>query len=112
MSGMEKQQTRESKSRDDSPSSPHSDVEIGSVAVVDDHIKDGDEALRFLKNQHVVGEMTAEDEKKLVRKIDWMIMPLMWSCYCLQYLDKTLGEDSSWLGRCTSANWRQLIMLR
>jgi hypothetical protein len=38
--------------------------------------------------------MTEEEEKKLIRKIDWMIMPLMWSCYCLQYLDKTLGEDT------------------
>jgi hypothetical protein len=70
---------------------PHSDVEIGSTAVIQE-AKGGDEALRFLKNQHVVGELTAEEEKKLVRKIDWMIMPLMWTCYCLQYLDKTLGK--------------------
>jgi len=35
--------------------------------------------------------MSALDEKKLVRKIDWMIMPLMWACYNLQYLDKVLS---------------------
>lgn len=90
MSVHEKQTIHDSKSGDSSPV-PQSDIEVGSVGVVDDTSKDGDEALRFLKNQHAVGEMTEEDERKLVRKIDWMIMPLMWSCYCLQYLDKTLG---------------------
>jgi hypothetical protein len=71
---------------------PHTDVETGSVVIVEENSRDGDEALQFLKNQHDVGQMTTEDETHLVRKIDWMIMPLMWSCYCLQYLDKTLGE--------------------
>jgi hypothetical protein len=74
-----------------SPPTPSSDIEVGSVAIAEDS-KGGDEALRFLKNQHAVGELTAEEEKKLVSKIDWMIMPLMWTCYCLQYLDKTLGN--------------------
>jgi hypothetical protein len=68
-----------------------SDLEIGRVTTLEEPTKDGDEALHFLKNQHDVGTLTPEDEKKLVRKIDWMVMPLMWGCYCLQYLDKTLG---------------------
>jgi hypothetical protein len=89
MSTQEKQATHDSKSGHLSPT-PDSDVEVGSVGAVDE-TPDGDEALRFLKNQHAVGEMTAEEERSLVRKIDWMIMPLMWACYCLQYLDKTLG---------------------
>jgi hypothetical protein len=92
MGVQEKQPAGDSKSGDSSPS-PQSDIEVGSVGIVEETSKDGDEALRFLKNQHAVGEMTAEDERKLVRKIDWMIMPLMWSCYCLQYLDKTLGKN-------------------
>lgn len=75
----------------DSISPPELDIEMGSVAVVEKPTQNGDEALQFLKNQHNVSELTSEDEKKLLRKIDWMIMPLMWSCYCLQYLDKTLG---------------------
>jgi len=91
MSVSEKHADRDTKSSESSPVL-HPDVEVGSVGVVEEVSKDGDEALRFLKNQHAVGEMTAEDEKKLVKKIDWMIMPLMWSCYCLQYLDKTLGK--------------------
>jgi hypothetical protein len=93
MSDLEKPTARDSKSGD-SPSPPRSDLEVGSVAVLEETSKDGDEALRFLKSQHAVGEMTEEEEKKLIRKIDWMIMPLMWSCYCLQYLDKTLGENT------------------
>jgi hypothetical protein len=94
MSIDEKNTARDSKSRGSSPVL-QPDLEIGSVAVADDVSRDGDEALRFLKNQHNVGAMTVNDEKKLLRKIDWMIMPLMWSCYCLQYLDKTLGNSSA-----------------
>ncbi|KAF2844824.1 MFS general substrate transporter [Plenodomus tracheiphilus IPT5] len=89
MKAIEKEVARNQKSGTSSPTQP-SDIEIGSVAYLEEPLKDGDEALRFLKNQHDVGEMTADDEKRLVRKIDWMIMPLMWGCYCLQYLDKTL----------------------
>ncbi|OAL03728.1 MFS general substrate transporter [Phaeosphaeriaceae sp. SRC1lsM3a] len=83
---------------------PHSDIEVGSVGIVEDTSHDGDEALRFLKNQHDVGELTAEEEKKLVRKIDWMIIPLMWSCYCLQYLDKTLVNYAAVMGLYDDAN--------
>lgn len=71
---------------------PSPDVENGSITYVSEAPNDGDEALRFLKSQHAVHELTPEDEKRLLRKIDWMIMPLMWACYCLQYLDKTLGN--------------------
>ncbi|KAK4938974.1 hypothetical protein LTR28_009472, partial [Elasticomyces elasticus] len=60
--------------------------EVGEVSEIDD----GDAALQFLRRASKVAEMTRADEKKLVRKIDLMIMPLMWCCYCLQYLDKTL----------------------
>lgn len=70
--------------RDSSP------AEAGQVL----HVNNADAALAFLNDESTGREMTAEDEKKLVRKIDWMIMPLMWSCYCLQYLDKTLSENT------------------
>jgi hypothetical protein len=88
MSIPEKEMVRESKSGNASPSPAHSDIEIG---IVEDTSTNGDEALKFLKTVHDVGILTAEGERRLVRKIDWMIMPLMWCCYCLQYLDKTLG---------------------
>jgi hypothetical protein len=93
MSIPEEKVVHDSKHGDSSPSPP-SDVEVGSVGFVEETAKtvNGDEALRFLKSHHDVGELTPEGEKALLRKIDWMVMPLMWSCYCLQYLDKTLGE--------------------
>lgn len=53
-------------------------------------IKDGDKALEFLRTEAEVGEGEDIDEKRLVRKIDWMIVPLMFCCYLMQYLDKTL----------------------
>jgi hypothetical protein len=91
MSISDKKVVQDAKSEDSFPS-PESDVETGHVSVIEQRSKDGDEALHFLKNQHDVGVLTPEEETKLVRKIDWMIMPLMWGCYCLQYLDKTLGN--------------------
>ncbi|KAF2224779.1 major facilitator superfamily domain-containing protein [Elsinoe ampelina] len=48
--------------------------------------------------------MTPADEKRLVRKIDWMIMPLMWTCYVLQYLDKTLINYAAVMGLYEDAN--------
>lgn len=61
-------------------------VEAGTIAPVG-----ADEALTFLQQRYGDdGAIGAVDEKKLVRKIDFMIVPLMWCCYFLQYLDKTL----------------------
>ena len=53
---------------------------------------DVDEALRYLDNNDDVDEGTvmAVDDKKLMRKVDWMLAPLMFSCYYMQYTDKTL----------------------
>lgn len=53
--------------------------------------RDVDAALDYL-NREDTTIMSEIDEKKLVRKIDWRIVPLMWMCYNLQYLDKTLSK--------------------
>ncbi|KAK5165691.1 uncharacterized protein LTR77_008614 [Saxophila tyrrhenica] len=74
-----------------------------SVGIVKD-VSDADAALDFLRGEGPVRPMTAEDEKRLVRKIDWMVMPLMWSCYCLQYLDKTLINYANVMGLQDDAN--------
>jgi sugar phosphate permease len=67
--------------------------------------KDGDAALAFLRDQHThVVEFTAEQEKALVRKIDWRIVPLMWCCYFLQYLDKTLINYAAVMGLYNDAH--------
>ena len=54
--------------------------------------KNGDKALDFLRAAAAEGEGEDIDEKRLVRKIDWMIVPLMFLCYLLQYLDKSLRK--------------------
>ncbi|KUI63989.1 hypothetical protein VM1G_10738 [Cytospora mali] len=59
--------------------------------------KDVDAALEFL-NAEELGTMSVVDEKQLVRKIDWRIMPVMWACYNLQYLDKTLVNYANVMG--------------
>lgn len=53
-----------------------------------------DAALEFLRAEDTL-DVTEVDEKTLVRKIDWMIMPLMWAAYNLQYLDKVLSRSSN-----------------
>lgn len=76
------------------PPSDTKDIEIPVAEKADPNflpIKDGDAALEFLRTEGATGEILEVDEKALVRKIDWMIMPLMFGCYCLQYLDKTLS---------------------
>ncbi|KAJ6142194.1 hypothetical protein N7497_011293 [Penicillium chrysogenum] len=42
--------------------------------------------------------LAPEDEKKLIRKIDWHLMPILITSYGLQYLDKTSLAYSAILG--------------
>ncbi|KAF7115295.1 hypothetical protein CNMCM5793_001931 [Aspergillus hiratsukae] len=58
---------------------------------------EADAALGFLASEGTAA-FTEIDEKKLVRKIDWMIVPLMWAVYFLQYLDKILINYASVMG--------------
>src|SRR5690242_11244840 len=54
--------------------------------------KDADKALEFLRvnEDGEEGTVVSIDEKTLIKKIDWMIVPIMFACYFLQYLDKSL----------------------
>lgn len=56
--------------------------------------KDADKALEFLRfnDEGEEGTVVAIDETALIRKIDWMIVPIMFACYFLQYLDKSLRK--------------------
>ncbi|PSK60358.1 High-affinity nicotinic acid transporter [Elsinoe australis] len=82
------------------PESPTDSVEKGEVI----DVSKADAALAFLRDRGDVPEMTPQDEKRLIRKIDWMIMPLMWACYVLQYLDKTLINYAAVMGLYNDAN--------
>jgi len=64
----------------------------GNTLPEKDLIRDGDEALDFLRKEEVGDESTLVDEKKLVRKIDIMIVPLLFFCYLAQYVDKSLRK--------------------
>ncbi|KAI9747657.1 MAG: hypothetical protein M4579_007421 [Chaenotheca gracillima] len=59
---------------------------------------DADAAFGFLKSEGEVIDLGGASERALVRKIDWMIVPLMWACYFLQYLDKTLINYAAVMG--------------
>lgn len=106
----------------------------GSVAIVD--LVDADEALAFLTNHPravdiaLEGQAILEDPvqlKKLIRKIDLTIAPLLAAVYFLQFLDKTtlsytavmgirkdthlVGQDYSnlsmlfYIGKCSRMIW-------
>lgn len=68
--------------------------QISELSVVQEETKKPaqvDSALRFL---HEAGTAThtPEEENALVRKIDWMIMPLASAVYFLQFMDKNIRE--------------------
>jgi sugar phosphate permease len=68
--------------------------------------KDADKALEFLRvnEDGEEGTVVSIDEKTLVKKIDWMIVPIMFACYFLQYLDKSLLNFAAVMGIREDAN--------
>ena len=79
----------------------------GDGLVTVESLKDADEALNFLENHpHAVeiaeeGRAIVEDPvllKKLVRKIDLTIAPLLAAVYFLQFLDKTTLSYTAVMG--------------
>jgi hypothetical protein len=56
-----------------------------------------DEALQYLEGHHNVdsAEVDAVDLKKLRTKVDWNIVPLMFLCYMLQFIDKVIINVST-----------------
>jgi hypothetical protein len=55
---------------------------------------DLDEAFRYLRD-HTDEQSEGVDLKALRRKIDWHIVPIMFACYVLQFLDKVVINVSS-----------------
>ncbi|KAI0004772.1 allantoate permease [Xylariaceae sp. FL0662B] len=58
---------------------------------------DVDAALEYLNHENTT-VMTEINEKALIRKLDLTIVPIMWACYNLQYLDKTLINYANVMG--------------
>ena len=80
-------------------------IDIGTVTA--ESLKDADEALFFLENHPRAAEIAAEGYailedpirlKKLVRKIDLTIAPLLAAVYFLQFLDKTTLSYTAVMG--------------
>lgn len=49
---------------------------------------DIDAALYYIQNATKTGSFV--NEKQLLRKIDWRIVPIMFACYTMQFVDKVL----------------------
>lgn len=49
-----------------------------------------DEALKVFANYHGDESWNGDEEKKLRRKIDWKVMPVLCFTYMLQYYDKAM----------------------
>lgn len=47
-----------------------------------------DTALNYIQNARSIG--SSVNEKQILRKIDWRIIPIMFACYTMQFLDKVL----------------------
>jgi hypothetical protein len=50
------------------------------------------------------GEYTQEQYKRLLHKIDWMLLPLMWLSYGLQQADKTATSTQATFGLKTDTH--------
>ena len=57
-----------------------------------------DKAAQFLKAQGEDIVLTPQEDKRVLRKIDWRIMPLLLTIYSLQFLDKTTLSYASVFG--------------
>lgn len=65
-----------------------------------ENLCDPDPAYNFLANVNTYDDAAAQvDLKKLRRKIDWYIVPIMFLCYTMQFVDKislNVSGISSW----------------
>jgi len=94
---------------------PHTNEPDNVVGVVKD-LDRADAALEFLRQAVDVPPMKPEDERRLKRKVDWRVVPLMLACYLLQYLDKTLINYANVMGlrqdtHITGDQYSQLAMI-
>ncbi|KAL4791876.1 major facilitator superfamily domain-containing protein [Aspergillus venezuelensis] len=56
--------------------------------------KNADVALGFLEDHDAI-TFTKEEERAVIRKIDWVLMPLMVISYTIQYMDKSVMSQSA-----------------
>ncbi|KAI0144018.1 major facilitator superfamily transporter allantoate [Hypoxylon sp. NC0597] len=78
--------------------------DAAGISSISKHVdgNDPDEALKLVAGEVIV--LTPDDEKKLLRKIDRHLMPLLCIVYGLNYLDKTTLSYASIMGIKTDLN--------
>jgi len=66
-----------------------SEVALSSYSGPKENLSNPDPAYNFLANVNACDDAVAQvDLKKLRRKIDWYIVPIMFLCYTMQFVDK------------------------
>lgn len=73
---------------------------------IEEEKDDVDEAYQFMKDnlEEYEGEMDPKEVKKVLRKIDWHILPWLFMLYGLQFLDKQMLSYSSIMGLYEDCN--------
>ncbi|KAI4262764.1 MAG: hypothetical protein L6R42_002059 [Xanthoria sp. 1 TBL-2021] len=72
-------------SRDTSSSQAHHPVAEKGFGAQDQNL---DQAYWYVQNSNNAVEATPEELRRLRRKIDWWIVPIMFACYTMQFIDK------------------------
>lgn len=104
-------------------------IRTGSIdAKILEHSHDADEAMKaFMGREGQVIELDEATNKRLLRRIDWNLMPVMCVVYGLNYLDKTtisyasimgikkdiglVGDDYQWLGSMFYFGYLGIVVL-
>ncbi len=87
------------------PAHNSADTDVGAVILKHADSKDADEALKVFQDHE--GEtlvLAPDEERRLLRKIDYNMMPLLCIVYGLNYLDKTTVSYASIMGLKTDIN--------
>ncbi|KAH8663333.1 major facilitator superfamily domain-containing protein [Ilyonectria robusta] len=71
-------------------------TDVAEGIVEKPHAAGADPALAFIGGEDI--EFTPEEEKNVLRKIDWALMPLLCWIYALQFADKTSLNYASLMG--------------
>ncbi|KAI5467653.1 major facilitator superfamily domain-containing protein [Mariannaea sp. PMI_226] len=78
---------------------------LPSIVLFEEAPSNVDVAWEFLdKHRDAAVENTSVDIDKLRRKIDWRIVPLMFCCYTMQFLDKVIFNYAAVMGLRTDLN--------
>lgn len=79
---------------------PATDIEHGESKLTSTNV---DKALDFLNMEEQPEPLSPEAQKALVRKIDWMLIPLLGGVYLLNYLDKVLLNFAGVMVGCVTS---------